>query len=61
MDRNPAYVADMLDAARDILAHRYERIEHEVLYHTMRGDLPGVVTALEIWLAMHPPSDPTGH
>lgn len=109
MDRTPAYVADMLDAARElvslidgvplqaflgdrlrclaveklfinlgeasrridpaqaaliqgvpwarviglrnILAHGYEQIEHEVLYKTIVSDLPGLVIALQNWLA----------
>jgi uncharacterized protein with HEPN domain len=35
---------------RNILAHQYEEIEHEVLFHTIRVDLPPMVTALEAWL-----------
>ena len=112
MDRTPAYVADMLDAARElvglvdglelrvfvgdrlrclaaeklfinlgeaakridpartaaipgvlwsrviglrnVLAHGYEQIEHEVLYKTIVSDLPPLVTALEAWLSAQP-------
>ena len=112
MDRTPAYVADMLDAARElvslidgmgpeafigdrlrclaaeklfinlgeaakridplrtsgipgvpwtrviglrnILAHGYQQVEHEVLYRTIAADLPGLADALENWLAAQP-------
>ena len=112
MDRTPAYVADMLDAARElvalthgvdvqtflgdrlrclaaeklfinlgeaakridvartaaipgvpwtriiglrnILAHGYEQVEHEVLYRTITDDLPALVAALERWLSSQP-------
>lgn len=114
MDRNPAYVADMLGAAqevvamldglllsqflgdrmrclaveklfinlgeaasrvdasqavvmpeipwrkiiglRNILAHGYEQVDHEVLYRTVTDDLPDLVEALSRWLASHPPN-----
>jgi uncharacterized protein with HEPN domain len=35
---------------RNILAHGYEQIEHEVLYKTVVEELPGLVAALESWL-----------
>lgn len=39
---------------RNILAHGYEHIEHEVLYKTICGDLPGLIAALETWLDAQP-------
>ena len=39
---------------RNILAHGYEQVEHEVLYKTIEVDLPAVVAALETWLASQP-------
>jgi uncharacterized protein with HEPN domain len=39
---------------RNILAHGYEQVEHEVLYKTIASDLPPVVAALENWLAAQP-------
>lgn len=35
---------------RNILAHGYEQIEHEVLFKAVRQDLPTMATALEAWL-----------
>jgi uncharacterized protein with HEPN domain len=39
---------------RNILAHGYEQIEHEVLYKTISSDLPGLIGALESWLTVQP-------
>jgi uncharacterized protein with HEPN domain len=39
---------------RNILAHGYEQVEHEVLYKTIATDLPAVVIALEAWLTSQP-------
>ena len=39
---------------RNILAHGYEQVEHEVLYKTIQSDLPAVVIALETWLSAQP-------
>jgi uncharacterized protein with HEPN domain len=39
---------------RNILAHGYEQIEHEVLYRIITTALPGVSLALETWLAAQP-------
>ncbi len=39
---------------RNILAHGYEQIEHEVLYKTVVDDLPALANALEHWLASQP-------
>ncbi|MCJ0765658.1 HepT-like ribonuclease domain-containing protein [Variovorax terrae] len=38
---------------RNILAHGYEQIEHEVLYKAIVNDLPALAAALEQWLAGH--------
>lgn len=35
---------------RNILAHGYEQIEHEVLYKAVVDDLPALATALQAWL-----------
>ena len=35
---------------RNILAHGYEQIEHEVLYKAVVDDLPALATVLEAWL-----------
>lgn len=40
-----------LIAARNVLAHRYEEVQHEVLFRTARVELPPLITALEAWLA----------
>lgn len=40
---------------RNILAHGYEQIEHEVLFKTIVEDLPAVAAALEDWLDRQPP------
>jgi uncharacterized protein with HEPN domain len=39
---------------RNILAHGYEQVEHEVLYKTIRSDLTALVVALESWLSSQP-------
>jgi uncharacterized protein with HEPN domain len=39
---------------RNILAHGYEQVEHEVLYKTITQDLPPLVIALENWLSSQP-------
>jgi uncharacterized protein with HEPN domain len=36
---------------RNIIAHQYEHIDHEVLYKTVQSELPRAVKALEDWLA----------
>ncbi|MDE2605870.1 MAG: DUF86 domain-containing protein [Burkholderiales bacterium] len=36
---------------RNILAHGYEEVEHEVLYRTIQQDLPALVSSLQEWLA----------
>ena len=41
---------------RNILAHGYEQVDHEVLYKSISGDLPALQVALEIWLAAKRPS-----
>lgn len=40
---------------RNILAHGYEQIEHEVLYKTIIEELPGLASALDRWLSAQPP------
>lgn len=40
---------------RNILAHGYEQIEHEVLYRAVIDDLPGLAAALDRWLATQAP------
>lgn len=35
---------------RNILAHGYEQIEHEVLYKAVVDDLPALAAALDQWL-----------
>ena len=39
---------------RNILAHEYGQIDHEVLFRTVRDDLPGLIEQLE---ALLPPID----
>lgn len=39
---------------RNILAHGYEQIEHEVLYKTITVELPSLVDALAQWLSARP-------
>lgn len=41
---------------RNILAHGYEQIAHEVLYKTITEELPGLAAALDRWLAAQPPA-----
>lgn len=41
---------------RNILAHGYEQIEHEVLFKTIVEDLPPVMTALQDWLEHQSPA-----
>jgi len=40
---------------RNILAHGYEQIEHEVLYKAVIEDLPSLADALDQWLALQAP------
>jgi uncharacterized protein with HEPN domain len=47
MDRTPAYITGL----RNILAHQYQQVEHEVLYKTISVDLPPVILALDAWLS----------
>jgi uncharacterized protein with HEPN domain len=42
---------------RNILAHGYEQVEHEVLYKTVLADLPGLTKALEEWLQQRGDAD----
>ncbi|NPC55203.1 HepT-like ribonuclease domain-containing protein [Caenimonas soli] len=36
---------------RNILAHGYEQVDHEVLYKSISEDLPALQVGLETWLA----------
>jgi uncharacterized protein with HEPN domain len=39
---------------RNILAHQYEQVEHEVLYKTAVVNMPPLIDALRAWLATVP-------
>ena len=39
---------------RNILAHGYEQVEHEVLFRSIAEDLPPLQRALEAWLSGYP-------
>jgi uncharacterized protein with HEPN domain len=40
---------------RDLAAHWYEDgLDHELIWRTLRNDLPKLVAALRAWLAAHP-------
>ena len=39
---------------RNILAHGYEQIDHEVLFRTVADEIPQVAEALEHWLTSQP-------
>jgi len=40
---------------RNILIHDYDDIDLDIVWNTIQGDLPPLITAIEGWLAKNPP------
>ncbi|MDZ7865058.1 DUF86 domain-containing protein [Acidovorax sp.] len=54
IDRTPAHLADMpgipwrrVIGLRNILAHGYEQVAHEILFKTITDDLPALEASLQ--------------
>ena len=49
-DANPGIPWRMVIGQRNILAHEYGRIDHELLYHTASDDIPQLATKIRALL-----------